>query len=162
MKYLSILAFVIVFSFHGKAQNIQSCDSVPALNSEILKILKPYMGQKILRGECWDVLSIALNETHAEWNGYDVFGKTYDYKKECIAPGDIIAFKGVKFGGIQNGQKYFEEMEKHFAVVKEVRPNGELVLLHQNTGRFGRKLGESSIFLGDLKKGKLEFFRPQR
>lgn len=162
MKYLSILVFTLAFSFHGKTQKIQSCDSVPALNSEILKVLKPYMGQKILRGECWDVLSLALNETHAEWNGYDVFGTSYDYKKECISPGDIIAFKGVKFGGVQNGQKYFEEMEKHFAVVKEVKANGELMLWHQNTGRFGRKLGESSIFIGDLKKGKLEFFRPKR
>lgn len=162
MKYLSILAFALVFSFHGKTQMIQSCDSVPALNSEILKVLKPYVGQKILRGECWDVLSLALNETHADWNGYDVFGRSYDYKKECVSPGDIIAFKGVKFGGIQNGQKYFEEMEKHFAVVKEVKATGELVLWHQNTGKFGRKLGESSIFLGDLKKGKMEFFRPKR
>jgi hypothetical protein len=118
------------------------------------------MGQKILRGECWDILSLALNETHANWNGYDVFGTPYDYKKECITPGDIIAFKGVKFGGMQNGIKYFEEMEKHFAVVKEVRENGELLLLHQNTGKFGKKLGESSIFIGDLKKGKLDFFRP--
>src|SRR5690242_6004293 len=59
MKYLSILVFAFVFSFHGKTQKIQSCDSIPALNSEILKVLKPYMGQKILRGECWDVLSLA-------------------------------------------------------------------------------------------------------
>ena len=162
MNYFSILAFVLLFSFHGEAQKIRSCDSVPALNSEILRVLKPYMGQKILRGECWDVLSVALNETHATWNGYDVFGVPYDYKKQCIAPGDIIAFRGVKFGGMQNGAKYFETMEKHFAVVKEVKENGELVLWHQNTGRFGRKLGESSIFLGDLKKGKMEFFRPQR
>ncbi|MDF3027154.1 MAG: hypothetical protein K0S23_1461 [Fluviicola sp.] len=160
MKYLGMLVFALVLSFHGKTQKIQRCDSIPTLNSEILKVLKPYMGQKILRGECWDILSLALNETHAKWNGYDVFGTPYDYKKECVAPGDIIAFKGVKFGGMQNGIKYFEEMEKHFAVVKEVRENGELLLLHQNTGKFGKKLGESSIFIGDLKKGKLDFFRP--
>ena len=160
MKYLSILVFALVFSFHGKAQKIQACDSVPVLNSEILKVLKPYVGQKILRGASWDIPSLALNETHANWNGYDVFGTPYDYKKKCISPGDIIAFKGVKFGGIQNGIKYFEEMEKHFAVVKEVRANGELLLLHQNTGKFGKKLGESSIYIGDLKKGKMEFFRP--
>jgi hypothetical protein len=162
MNYLSILAFLLLVSFQGSTQTIKACDSVPALNSEILNVLKPYVGKKILRGECWDVVSLALNETHAKWNGYDVFGTPYDYKKECISPGDVIAFKGVKFGGIQNGNKYFEEMEKHFAVVKEVRPNGELLLLQQNTGRFGRKLGESSIFIGDLKKGKMEFFRPQR
>ncbi len=162
MNYLSILVVALMVSFQGRSQHIQACDSVPALNQAILKTLKPYLGQKVLRGECWDVVSLALNETQAKWNGYDVFGRAYDYRKECIAPGDIIAFKGVKFGGMQNGMKYFEEMEKHFAVVKEVRPNGELLLLQQNTGRFGKKLGESSIFLGDLKKGKLEFFRPER
>lgn len=161
MKYFSILAFVLLFLFHGKAQRVQVCDSVPQLNSSILTVLKPYMGKKILRGECWDVLSLALNETHAKWNGYDVFGKPYDYQKACIAPGDIIAFKGVKFSGTQNGMKYFETMDKHFAVVKEVKANGELVLWHQNTGKFGRKLGESSIFLSDLKKGKMQFFRPE-
>ncbi|MNE28584.1 hypothetical protein D3C87_151670 [compost metagenome] len=160
MKYLSVLAFVLSFCFHGKAQSIQRCDSIPNLNTEILTVLKPYMGKKILRGECWDVLSLALNETHANWNGYDVFGTPYDYKKNCVSPGDLIAFKGVKFAGAKNGTKYFETMEKHFAVVKEVKPNGELVLWHQNTGNFGRKLGESSIFLGDLKKGKMQFFRP--
>lgn len=161
MRYPSILAFVLLISFYGKTQKIQSCDSIPVLNSQILNVLKSHMGQKILRGECWDVLSLALNETHANWNGYDVFGMPYDYKKECIAPGDIIAFKGVKFSGVQNGTKYFEDMEKHFAVVKEVKANGELVLLHQNTWKFGKKVGESSIFIGDLKKGKMEFFRPK-
>ncbi len=160
MKYFSVLAFFLSFYFHGKAQSVQRCDSVPTLNTEILTVLKPYMGKKLLRGECWDVLSLALNETHANWNGYDVFGTPYDYKKNCIAPGDLIAFKGVRFNGVKNGVKYFETMEKHFAVVKEVKPNGELVLWHQNTGNFGRKLGESSIFLTDLKKGKMQFFRP--
>lgn len=162
MKYTGILAFVLLLSFHGKAQQIQRCDSVPALNSEILVVLKPYMGKKIQRGECWDVLSLALNETHAKWDGYDVFGAPYDYKKECISPGDLISFKNVKFAGTRNGTKYFETMEKHFAVVKEVKANGEIVLWHQNTGRFGRKLGESSIFPEDLKKGKMQFFRPER
>jgi hypothetical protein len=161
MKYLSVLAIALLISFQSKAQKIQACDSVPVLNSKILTVLEPYMGQKILRGECWDVLSLALNEVHATWNGYDVFGTRYDYKKECVSPGDIIAFKGVKFGGVQNGVKYFEDMEKHFAVVKEVKENGELVLWHQNTGKFGKKLGQSNIFMSDLKKGKMEFFRPQ-
>lgn len=162
MNYFSIPAFVLFFLFHGKAQQIQPCDSIPQLNSEILTVLKPYMGKKILRGECWDILSLALDETHAKWNGYDEFGKPYDYQNACIAPGDVIAFKNVKFAGVQNGMKYFETMEKHFAVVKEVKAGGELVLWHQNTGKFGRKLGESSIFLKDLKKGKMQFFRPER
>ncbi|AEA42514.1 hypothetical protein [Fluviicola taffensis] len=161
MKYLNILAFIFLSSFHGKTQEIQRCDTIPTLNLEILKVLEPYMGKKILRGECWDVLSLALNQTHANWNGYDVFGKVYDYKKQCISPGDLISFKNVKFGGTQNGMKYFELMEKHFAIVKEVKANGELVLLHQNTGKFGKKLGESSIFIGDLKKGKMTFFHPE-
>jgi hypothetical protein len=161
MKYLSIFIFILLHSFEGHSQGVHGCDSIPTLNNELLKVLEPFMGKKILRGECWDVISLALNQTHATWNGYDVFGKPYDYKKECIASGDIIAFKNVKFGGTQNGVKYFELMEKHFAVVKEVKANGELVLLHQNTGKFGKKLGESSIFLGDLKKGKLTFFHPE-
>lgn len=138
-----------------------ACDSVPPLNRRIIEILKPLRGQQVDRGECWDLAAKVLNETAAEWDGLYRFGRPADPWKECIFPGDIIQFEGVKLRYTEGRLTYTETMAHHTALVWEVIGPGRYILIHQNTGFSGRKVGLSDIDLKTIVKGRCTIFRPQ-
>lgn len=146
--------------FFSDAQEVKKCDSIPELNLQIIEVLKPQVGKKIGRGECWDLIRFVLDEVQAEWDGYENFGQVIDLDNHCLSPGDVIMFKNVVFEERNNrGGKTTMSMKNHYAIVVAI--NGNLLsIMHQNTAEYGRKVGVSIVNLNTLKKGKLTFFRP--
>ena len=152
--------FVSIVSFSLNAQ-VSKCDTVSSLNKEIIHVLEPFKGKKIDRGECWDVVKFALDKTGASWDGLNDFGQEYDYKKGCVAPGDVIRFEKVELEWTDEKRiTYTETFYHHYAIVYSVSEDGVLQIIHQNTGQFGRKVGVSKLDISTMKKGKLFFYRP--
>jgi len=156
-------AFIVFLYFHVDAQLPVACDSAELLNQEILKVVKPYIGKKVDRGECWDLANFALTKVGATWDGLLDYGREYDYKKECMQPGDILQFEKVEMKGDDgHGNGYTETFYHHTAIVYSVGENGDVELIHQNTGQFGKKVGVSTLHFADLKKGKIQAYRPEK
>lgn len=162
MKHL-ILVFVLLQTAYGKAQQIRACDSIPALNRTVIEAAKPYIGRKVGKGECWDLIKVVLDEAQADWDGFEGFGKKVNPKTDCLSPGDIVMFKGVLFEGeAADGSTYSFSMPNHYAIIMGITDDNRLLIMHQNTSDFGRKTGVSFIYPTDLKKGKITYFRPQK
>ncbi|MFT6245366.1 MAG: hypothetical protein ACJA0U_002395 [Salibacteraceae bacterium] len=155
MRILFILfLFITPFSFS------QDCDSIPEINKKIVKLAKKKIGKKVDRGECWDLAKYVLDETDAEWDKFEVYGELINWKKDCIKPGDIIQFEKIKLEWEDGNATYNEEMKHHTAVVHKVISEDLILVLHQNTAEFGRKVGSSKLRLDAIKKGKLYIYRP--
>jgi hypothetical protein len=167
--------FVILFFFAGVTDVSSSdrdqlafapnaspiCDTVPELNQKIVELVRQQIGKKVDRGECWDLAALVLNQTGAEWDGQYNFGKKVDPEKECIYPGDIIQFEGVRIKYTRERAVYEETMGHHTAVIIAVKSKGVFVLAHQNTGFSGRTVGLSDLDLSTIIKGKFQIFRPE-
>jgi len=138
------------------------CDSIPELNRAILEQVKEQIGKQVGRGECWDLAAMALKATGARWDGMYRFGRKVDPEKECVYPGDMIQFEGVRVRYTQGRATYTESMQHHTAVIAEVKGKGVFVLAHQNTGTSGRKVGLSDLDLKTIIKGRYTIFRPER
>ncbi len=138
----------------------ENCDSIPALNTEIVNYTKNAMGKKVNTGECWDLAAEALKANAAKWDGMYKFGNEVDPKAECIFPGDIIQFKDVQVKYKKGNATYTESMPHHTAIVYKVNGKGDYEIAHQNYSEFGRKVGVSSLALQNVTKGKLTFYRP--
>lgn len=136
------------------------CDNVPLLNRKVNSFVKASIGKKIGRGECWDLAAQALNNAGAKWDGRFGFGKPVDPGKECIYPGDVIQYTGVRVHYQKGNTFYEEEMDQHTAMVYEVRGKGDFVVAEQNTNRLGKRVGLSELELANVSRGKVEFFRP--
>lgn len=162
MKLLFSLVLICA-CFSVNAQLPASCDSTNALNQEVLNVVKPYLGKKVDRGECWDLANLALNQVHAKWDGVLNYGKKVDWKKACIQPGDILQFEKVEFSGkIDANSEYTESFYHHTAIVYAVHDDGKVELIHQNTGQFGKKVGVTTLNFADLKKGTIQAYRPTK
>lgn len=155
--------FILFLCFRVDAQIPASCDSTSALNQEILKVVKPYIGKKVDRGECWDLANLALNQVNATWDGLLNYGKKVDWKKDCIQPGDILQFEKVELKGMVDGNmEYTETFYHHTAIVYTVHDDGTVELIHQNTGQYGKKVGITTMNFNDLKKGTIQAYRPTK
>jgi len=154
------LSLILLISFGASAQYAEPCKEIPTLNKAILAVLKPYMGKKIGRGECWDAAELALNKVGAEWDGLYAFGKEIDVATECIQPGDIVQFEKVKLEVKTEHGGYSESFDHHTAIVYKVNGPGDIELLHQNTGQFGKKMGVTTLNLAHKTTGTITFFRP--
>lgn len=149
----------------GKTSNVihvlsYSCDSVPELNRKIILQVRQQMGKKVGRGECWDLAALVLNQNGAKWDGQYVYGRRVDPEKECIYPGDLIQFEGVRIKYTQGRTVFTESMDHHTAVINEVKAKGVFILVHQNTGAHGRKVGLSDLDLKAIIKGRYMIYRP--
>jgi len=153
-----ILIFVLTFSI-GKL-NAQ-CDSIEPLNLQIYELAKAKLGKKVDRGECWDLAKYVLEKTECEWDGMYKFGRELS-SDECVMPGDIIQFKNVKIKYKKGNTTYTEAMTHHTALVHEVKSENEFVLIHQNTGYSGRKVGTSGLLLNTIIKGSYKIYRPTK
>lgn len=138
----------------------QNCDDVPPLNQEILSLANSRISEKVGRGECWDLAEYVLDEANAEWDGYEVYGTLIDNKSDCIYPGDIIQFENIKLKWKENGVSYYESMQHHTAIVYEVIDKNTLILIHQNTGHHGKKVGTSEFRIDAIVKGEILVYRP--
>ena len=152
----TILPLLVFFTLAFKTD----CDNVPALNKTVHAFVKSSLGKKLGRGECWDLAAQALNKAGADWDGQFGFGKKVDPLRECIYPGDVIQYRNVRVQYRIGDTFYGEEMDQHTSIVYEVKEKGSYVVAEQNTSRLGRKVGLSDLALDNVKKGKLQFFRP--
>jgi len=151
------LLFFLVFPFVTIAQN---CDDTPELNKKILALADKKMSKKVGTGECWDLAYYVLEETNAEWDEFEVYGALIKYKTDCIFPGDLIQFEKIKLEWEEGDMTYYETMQHHTAIVYEVIDKNLLVLIHQNTGHHGKKVGTSEFRLDAIVKGEIFVYRP--
>jgi hypothetical protein len=146
----------LLFSFEVLGQ----CDTVSPLNRRIVELTKAKMGKKVLRGECWDLAKYVLEETNSKWDGGYVYGAELK-KSACLMPGDVIQFKNVKIQYQEGRTKFTELMTHHTAIIYEVINSDEVVLIHQNTGYTGRKVGTSKLRFSTIVKGSYKIYRPE-
>lgn len=150
------LFFILLFSAEKFSAQ---CDSIEPLNIQIYELAKAKIGKKVDRGECWDLAKYVLDKTGCEWDGMYKFGTELN-AGDCIMPGDIIQFKNVKIKYKEGKTTYTEIMTHHTALVYEVKSENEFVLIHQNTGYTGRKVGTSGFRLNSIIKGSYKIYRP--
>ena len=148
-----LIFFIAITAFRS------DCNEVPPLNKEILKYVDSQIGKKVGRGECWDVAAEALDKNGAQWNHHFEFGEKVN-KNDCVYPGDIIQFEGVKLRYNNNGAIYTESLAHHTAIIYAVKSEGVYELAHQNTPYSGKKVGLSTFNINDVKKGKYSIYRP--
>jgi hypothetical protein len=126
------------------------------VNEKIVKYCKSQMGKTVDRGECWDLISFALNDAKAKWNNFDVYGKIYSDKTKVKA-GDVLEFHETRF---DNPDGTWFMMGEHYAIVYEVKTGGELVIVHQNHNNI-RKVQTLNLDLDNLTKGEIIYYRPE-
>ena len=140
--------------------NNKDCYNTPELNQKIIRYVKSKIGQKVDRGECWDLAAKSLDLIDAKWDGMYKYGREVFYLTDCIFPGDIIQFEGVKIKYQKGEGTYTEIMQHHTAIIYEVYGTGDFRIAHQNTGFSGRKVGLSSLNLRNIIKGRFMIYRP--
>lgn len=156
MRILFIL-FLIPFTLTAQ----KNCGDTPELNRKIVKLANTKLKKKVGTGECWDLIQFVLDDTDAEWDKYEVYGKVINHEKKCIYAGDIIQFEGVELEWTEGNMTYTETMGHHVAIVDEVLDDNTLVLIHQNTGQHGRKVGKTTFRLDAMTQGEIVVYRPQ-
>ncbi|PWL27654.1 MAG: hypothetical protein DCO96_10130 [Fluviicola sp. XM-24bin1] len=161
MRYLDMRYLILFFLLPFGASAQEGCDETPALNERIVELASAELNKKVGTGECWDLAQMVLDETGADWDGYEEYGTIINHKTDCVYPGDIIQFKNVKITWEDGKYTFEEEMKHHTAIVHEVLPDGNIILIHQNTGQHGRKVGTTLFRIEDMKKGKIMVYRPQ-
>lgn len=155
---LFLVSALVAGSFSFRISH--NCDLVPPLNKEVVQFVKSSIGKKVGRGECWDLAAQALNHAGAKWDGQFGFGAEVDPLKDCIYPGDVIQYTGVRVMYRQGNTYYEEQMDKHTAVVFQVKEKGSYIVAEQNTSKLGRKVGLNQFALANIKAGKVQFYRP--
>lgn len=155
MKFISLLLFLNV-QFFTSAQ----CDTIAPLNQQVLNFAQTNLKKKVGRGECWDLAKFALESCGAAWDHKFEYGKLLT-KDDCLMPGDIIQFKGVKIKYKEDKTTYSVMMDQHTAIVNKVISSDEVELIHQNTAYSGKKVGVSMLKFSTIYKGKYMIYRPQ-
>ena len=133
---------------------------IPDLNKKIWDYVNSQIGKKVDRGECWDLAYQALTQNNCAWDGKYVFGKKVDPDTDSIYPGDLIQFENVVITYSENGTKFEEMYPHHTAIVYKVLEKQRYEIVHQNFGKFGKKVGISDLDLTRKHSGKLMFYRP--
>jgi len=151
-----VVILLIAVNYNTNAQ----CDSVATLNKQVLDFAQANLKKKVGRGECWDLAKYALESCNANWDYKFEFGKLLS-KADCLMPGDIIQFKGVKIKYKEGKTTYSVTMDQHTAIVNKVISSDEVELIHQNTAYTGKKVGVSMLKFSTIYKGKYMIYRPQ-
>ena len=152
MKALSIL--MVIAGLTMAAAPAQ--DKLPEVNKKIVKYVDSVMGNKVARGECWDIVKGAMDASGAEWESPEGFGEKIDPKNDEIMPGDIIAFRNASWS---TGMTKWHTGPQHYAIVYEVKSDNRMMIAHQNINN------KKKVMLTELAlkgaKGKITFYRPQ-
>ena len=138
---------------------------LPVLNAKVVEYLDSVMGKKVDRGECWDLAAGALAYSGAYFDRSSkktvtIYGRLLNPKKENILPGDMIQFENVVVQYKKGNSTFTETMNHHTAVVYQVNDQGDFQMAHQNTSKWGKKVGVSNFNLAHVKKGKVMIYRP--
>ena len=156
MVFRTILFLIFLFPV---TQSIAQ-ENIPELNKRIIEYVQSVIGEKVDRGECWDLAYQALNRFNAEWDGKFQYGKLINPKREKVLPGDIIQFKNVKIRYQITNTTYTEFMEQHTAIVYKIKRKNVFTIAHQNTEFSGRKVGLSDLNMNNIVKGNIKIYRP--
>jgi hypothetical protein len=161
MKNKLILFIILLLS----VSSILAQDRLPPINQRIIDYVDGVIGNRVGRGECWDLADQALISSGAQFDKSSevtlyIFGREYDPREESIFPGDIIQFKKVLVKYQKGNVILSEKMVHHTAIVYDVTDNRKLQLAHQNTSKTGKKVGITSLDLSHVRKGELRFYRP--
>jgi hypothetical protein len=133
---------------------------LPAVNQRVVNYVNSQVGNKVGRGECWDLAAEALNTAGAKWDGAYGFGEVVDWRKQEVLPGDIVQFENVFVEHRSDNMVMREQYGVHTAVVVEVKGRGDYVLAHQNVKPVGKKVGTAPLLMSEVRSGKLRFYRP--
>ena len=150
-----LLALLFGLNIHY-ASFAQEADALPPINKEIMSYVETTIGQKVDRGECWDLLNQALNRAEADWHPPFDYGRKLDYKEETVLPGDMVQFENVK---LTSPDGYNWTFPQHSAVVYANKGDGIITIAHQNIGNT-KKVMLTDIDLNNIDKGKLLIYRP--
>jgi hypothetical protein len=126
---------------------------LPKLNRGVLAYAVDRFGQKVGRGECWDLAAYALKAIGARRAKGYTFGQRV--KLEELKPGDILQFHKARFETTRFWQLL--GAPHHTAVVAAVA-DSKIVLLHQNIGT-KRFVLLGQIDLKNLQTGTVLGFR---
>lgn len=157
MKY-----FILALGFLLASASVHKKAPLPPTNQKVLDYVNTVIGKKVGAGECWDLANEALTYAEAKWKFPNTFGKPYDYKKETILPGDLIQLSNVTIETRTGNSVATITMAKHTAIVYSVNEKDKLKIkiAEQNFNNI-RKIVLNDWNLSDVKKGKLQFYRPQ-
>lgn len=156
MKTLCTALFLLVFF---------PKDGLPPLNQKVIEYVDSVMGQKVDRGECWDLAAKALAHSGAYFDRSSmktitIYGRKLNIKKEEVLPGDMIQFEDVQMKWKDGNTTYSSSMGRHTAIVYKVNEKGNFEIAHQNTSDWGKKVGVSNFNLNHVTKGKVMIYRP--
>jgi hypothetical protein len=152
--------FILVLSLLFASATFEKKPALPPTNQKVLDYVNTVIGKKVGAGECWDLANEALTYAQAKWKFPNTFGKPYDYKKETILPGDLIQLSNVTIETRTGNSVSTITMAKHTAIVYSVGDNGKIKIAEQNFNNI-RKIVLNDWNLTDVKKGKLQFYRPE-
>jgi hypothetical protein len=135
-------------------------NNAPDINKRVIEYVNTVIGKKVDRGECWDLAKQALDRSNAAWDGLHQYGTLLNLKKDTVYAGDIIQFKNIRIEYQKDNTIYFQKMEKHTAIVYEVKKHNEnFRIAHQNSN--GRKyVTVDNLDLSTIISGKTLFYRP--
>jgi len=154
-KYVVAFIVLLSFAFSAIAQ-----EKLPPANEAVFKYVSMVVGQKIKRGECWELASEALIYAHANWQRPTDFGRLIDHEKESILPGDIIQFENVIFEFKTLNVIKRENKQQHTAIVYKVKGRYDLIIAEQNVNRI-RKVMLNPLNLSTMIQGTIKIYRPQ-
>ena len=131
-----------------------------ALNKQILGYAKSKLGQRVGRGECWDLAQAALDHHHATWKRPFNFGKrlgSYDSARV----GDIIQFKNaqVKWRRGNSWGTMTLGVPHHTAMIYGIN-GSELRLIHQNVQGVRKVVAGTRVNLKEVVSGSYAVYRP--
>lgn len=139
------------------------------MGEAIVAFAKANLGKKVGDGMCSSLAREALREAGVMSRGWGEPVASLDEAR----PGDILVFRDAEFAGREvHGRtvtRWSISFPNHIAIVSKVtRRDGKtrISLLHQNVGK--RQSGHEtrqvvkawSFYLGDMKGGTVEVFRP--
>jgi ketosteroid isomerase-like protein len=150
MRKLYVLSLLLVFF---TATSTAQSQDYTTINEKIIKYVDDNMEKKISRGECWDLVAGALNETGAKWESPTGFGKKSTYK--LVKAGDVIVFDKTTF----KGEGYMQSFWQHYAIVYKKHPDGSLEIAHQNYNN-KKEVHIITINPREMTKGTLTYYRP--
>jgi len=165
MKRDGIAFFLLIFL----ASACQSRSFTPSvhsqeLNKDVLLFASQNLGNRVGRGECWDLAAEPLRKNRAAWDGALVFGKLVAHGDrnghsidEQIKPGDIIQYRNVTLKG-KHYTQYFG-FPDHTAIIKKVESRLKFSVFEQNVDK-KRFVTENNVDLNDISKGSYKIYRP--
>jgi hypothetical protein len=130
-------------------------DDLPQLNEGVLNFATNNIGNRIGRGECWDLADQALRAVGAEpAQGY-TFGHRINVND--VIPGDILQFTSARFD--EPGYWVVMGVPNHTAVVQAVGQDRLFILQQNFAGK--RYVTTYDINPDSMTSGTLEAFRPR-